>query len=124
MILILVYSIVVAEMNHDSSGEESLAASSIVVAPTIDLPTLTSRPTVATTTLTTPSHPPSDDGSFDSSLSLLDAPSSPSDDEDEAIYRDTRVRLLPTEVQPIQPTTLEQDIEYVVLYDTASSGEE
>lgn len=105
--------------SHESSGEESLAASSVIMPPTIEMPILTSRPTVATSTLTTPSHPLSDDGSFDSSISLLDAPSSPSDEEDEAIYHDTRSRILPVPVAP-EPTTREQDIEYVVLYDTTS----
>lgn len=84
------------------------------------VPALTSAgPTAAATSLTTPSHPPSDDGSFDSDISLLDAPSSPSDEEDEAIYHDTRSRFLPPQVEaPAEPTTIEQDLEYVVLYDS------
>lgn len=112
--------------HNGSSGEESLASSSVIMPPVIEVPTLTSAgPTAEATSLTTPSHPPSDDGSFDSSISLLDAPSSPSDEEDEAIYHDTRSRILPTPAEPTtrtppQATIQEQDIEYVVLYDTSS----
>ncbi|CAL1694541.1 unnamed protein product [Somion occarium] len=114
--------ITVAEMNatNESSGEESLAASSVIMPHVLHVePVFNSAgPSAAATSFTTPSSPPSDDGSFDSSVSLLDAPSSPSDDEDEAIYHDSRSRILPTPAEV--PVTVDHDIEYVVLYDTSS----
>lgn len=69
--------------------------------------------------LTDPSAPLSDDGSFDSSMSLVNVPSSPSiDEEDDEIYQDSRSRIAAS------PTMLERDLEYVVLYDTSSSGDD
>lgn len=110
--------IIVAELDHgeDPSSEESLAASSVIVPPAPSAGAQTHQSTgmsVAPST-TVPSSPLSDDGSFDSSLSLIDAPSSPSiASADDEIFQDSREAA-----SPVDPT---RDMEYVVLYDTTSS---
>ncbi|KAL4246320.1 hypothetical protein ABKN59_008948 [Abortiporus biennis] len=115
--------ITVAEMDKpasSSSGEDSLAASSVIMPRSLEdvTPSFPSGdPSARASSLTIPSNPPSDDGSFDSSVSLIDAPMS-SDDEDEAIYQDSRSRVL------VPPTGNNHDQEYIVLYDTGSSEED
>lgn len=52
-------------------------------------------------------------------MSLIDVPSSPSiEEEDEDIFQDSRSRVAPSPAEP------NNDIEYVVLYDTTSSEED
>lgn len=79
--------------------------------------TIDSAPTLS---VTLPSIPPSETGSFDSSISLVDAPVSPldDDDDDEAIYEDSRSHVVVSPVQRVQ------EVEYVLLYDSASSEDE
>lgn len=92
-----------------------MASSSVIMPRPLDhAMSATNMPGSASST-TIPSAPPSDDGSFESSISLINAPSSPSIGEDEAIYEDSRAS-----VHLEHP----RDMEYVVLYDTTSSSEE
>ena len=109
------------------SSDESLAASSIIMppAPSVGANTQTSTNTGAPRSPTILTAPASDDGSYDSSMSLIDPPSSPSiedidgleDDEDEDIFQDSREVV-------VSPTDAPHDVEYVVLYDTSSSEDE
>ncbi|THH02356.1 hypothetical protein EW026_g520 [Hermanssonia centrifuga] len=107
--------IVVAEVN-DEAGEESLAASSVIMPPAPSAPSArtNTRESVVPSTFSTPS---SDDGSFDSSMSLINVPSSPSGEDDD-LYQDSRARI------HASPLETHRDLEYVVLYDTASSEDE
>ncbi|GJE89466.1 ZZ-type zinc finger-containing protein [Phanerochaete sordida] len=110
--------IVVAEMDHsdDPSSEESLAASSVIVPPAPSAGART-HPSESAPATTVPSSPLSDDGSFDSSLSLIDAPSSPSiASADDEIFQDSR-----SAVDAASLADAARDMEYVVLYDTTSS---
>lgn len=113
----------VAELTHqDDASDESLAASSVIMppAPSAGAGTQTSTRLSIITSTTVPSSPASDDGSFDSSMSLIDAPSSPSIEglDDEDIFQDSREIV----VSPANEAS--HDIEYVVLYDTSSSEDE
>jgi next to BRCA1 gene 1 protein len=121
-----IYSIVVAEpvQADEQSSDESLAASSVIMPPAPSAHSIgaTTRASanisVPGTSISIPSTPPSDDGSFDSSISLINIPSSPSiNDEDDEDYQDSRSRLASVATSP---AILERDLEYVVLYDTSS----
>ncbi|KIP11681.1 hypothetical protein PHLGIDRAFT_10460 [Phlebiopsis gigantea 11061_1 CR5-6] len=119
----------VAEPSADKeSSDESLAASSVIMppAPSAGAKTPASAHTggSALPSPTILTGPPSDDGSYASSMSLIDAPSSPSiedidelEEEDEDIFQDSREVV-------VSPTDAPRDIEYVVLYDTSSSEDE
>ncbi|THH31949.1 hypothetical protein EUX98_g2227 [Antrodiella citrinella] len=110
--------ITVAEMNRPeskSSGEDSLASSSVIMPRPLESIAATANAPGSGSSITVLSNPPSDDGSFESSISLLDAPSSPSVEGDDAIYEDSR-----TNAAVNRP----RDLEYVVLYDTSSSEED
>lgn len=114
LMLTAVNSIVVVE-THEESSDESLAASSVIMPPP---PSLTADTQLSTqssvpTSLTAPSGPLSDDGSLDSSISLVDLPS-PSISDDEEIYHDSRASA---------PADQTGDAEYIVLYDTSSEDE-
>lgn len=114
--------IVVVEVNDDTS-DESLAASSIIIpsapsAPSGDAGTRTvSVESSLPASVTAPSGALSDDGSFDSSISLIDVPSSPSANDDDDLYQDSRTHIT-------SPVGRSNEVEYVVLYDTSSSEEE
>ena len=71
---------------------------------------------VPTTSLTIPSGPSSEDGSSESSASLVDAPASSVSEEDEVAYELSRSQ--------IAPAARQQEIEYVMLYDSSESEEE
>lgn len=73
--------------------------------------------TAHTLSVTIPSGPPSDSGSFDSSISLVDAPTSPISDDDEAVYEDSRSHVTP-------PSARVQDVEYVMLYESSSEDDQ
>ncbi len=80
----------------------------------------------AGTSITIPSAPRSDNGSdisFDSSISLINIPSSPSVDDDDEVYQDSRshVEVAASSIVP-SPAVIERDLEYVVLYDTSSNS--
>ncbi|EKM61508.1 uncharacterized protein PHACADRAFT_112173 [Phanerochaete carnosa HHB-10118-sp] len=111
--------IVVVEPDHseDPSSEESLAASSVIVPPAPSAGAQTRESTGVSAAASVPSSPLSEDGSFDSSLSLIDAPSSPSiASADDVIFQDSREA-----VDATSPADVSRDMEYVVLYDTTSS---
>ena len=114
----------VAEPAHkDDASDGSLAASSVIMppVPSTGAETHASAGVSVGPSTTAPSSPASDDGSFDSSMSLIDAPSSPSIDaidDDEDIFQDSReIVVSPNNEAP-------RDLEYVVLYDTSSSEDE
>lgn len=123
--------ITVAEMTRAmsalSNDDHSLASSSIIMPQPAEgasagLPTVVdehfatadSAPTVSATL---PSSPPSEDGSFDSSVSV-DAPDSPLSDEEEEMYEDSRSHMVAA------PNARVQDPDYVLLYDSASSEDD
>lgn len=114
-------------MSALSNDDHSLASSSIIMPQPAEgasagLPTVVdehfatadSAPTVSATL---PSSPPSEDGSFDSSVSV-DAPDSPLSDEEEEMYEDSRSHMVAA------PNARVQDPDYVLLYDSASSEDD
>jgi next-to-BRCA1 protein 1 len=64
----------------------------------------------------------SDMGSDSSSVSLISMPSSPSDDEDEALFHDSRSQT--TADRAAVAATPTSGLDYVMLYDDNSSSEE
>ena len=106
-------SIVVVE-THEESSEESLAASSVIMPPPPSLTTADTRASTQSVVRTgvTFSSGSSDNGSIDSSISLVDVPS-PSISDDEEIYHDIRA----------VPANETQDAGYIVLYDTSSEDD-
>ena len=122
-------SIIVAEATQadEHSSDESLAASSVIMPPAPSLGAASGATrasagmSIPTSSLTIPSAPPSDDGSFDSSISLINIPSSPSIDDDDEDYQDSRSRIATV---PPSPAAIERDLEYVVLYETSTSESE
>lgn len=116
--------ILVVEMNDSNSDNsaESLASSVVIMPQPLDrnLTTVGSGEQSAPTSgpalsFTIPSGPPSEDGSFASSASLINVPSSPEDEEDDAAFEDSRSHIIES------PLEHPRDLEYVVLYDTSSS---
>ncbi|KAI0363146.1 hypothetical protein BV20DRAFT_975992 [Pilatotrama ljubarskyi] len=111
--------ITVAELNESSS--ESLASSSVIMPQTAPQPSSTRSASehrhtrISTPSMTLPSGPPSEGGS---SVSLIDVPSSgSSSSSDDAIYEDSRSRVL------VSPALTHQDAEYVMLFDSSSEDE-
>ncbi|KAI0361037.1 hypothetical protein OH77DRAFT_1417236 [Trametes cingulata] len=111
--------ITVAELNESSS--ESLASSSVIMPQTAPQPPSTRSAAehvytrLSTPSMTLPSAPPSEGGS---SVSLIDIPSSSSSSSsDDAIYEDSRSRVL------VSPALTPQDVEYVMLFDSSSEDE-
>lgn len=112
--------------NEKDSSDESLAASSVIMplVPSAGTETRVSANARTSAPLSAPSLltvSGSEDGSLDSSVSLVDAPSSPSiedidgfDDDEEDIFQDSREVV-------VSPTEPQREQEYVVLYDTSSS---
>ncbi|KAH8099823.1 hypothetical protein BXZ70DRAFT_894348 [Cristinia sonorae] len=114
----------VAEMNRpasQTSDQDSLASSSVIMPRTLEeINTAVASASNARTSMssiTIPSNPPSDDGSFESSISLINVPSSPSIGDDDIIYEDSRVNAVG------DGDGAPRDLEYVVLYDTSSDDE-
>ncbi|KAF7798519.1 hypothetical protein EIP86_009740 [Pleurotus ostreatoroseus] len=103
--------IVVVE-THEETSEESLAASSVIMPPPPSLTTADTRAYTQSVARLTFSSGTSDNGSIDSSISLVDVPS-PSISDDEEIYHDIRA----------VPANETQDAEYIVLYDTSSEDD-
>ena len=103
---------------NEPSSDESLAASSIIMPQSI--PGSATAPTTierrfSGSSASIPSAPLSEGGS---SISLLDIPSSnSSDDDDDAVYEDSRSRVLPT------PEPHAQDVEYVMLFESSSEDD-
>jgi len=116
----------VAEMNKPASrhsGEGSLDSSTVIMPQSVDASEHGSSsvaPPASVSSVTIPSNPPSDDGSFDSSVSLIEVPSDDEDDAmyEDAMYEDSRSRVI------VSPVPRARELDYVVLYDTSSSGED
>ena len=114
-----------------STTDESLAASSVIMpqaahvagAPRVVLPpraaTNLSEPTLS---ITIPSGPPSETDSFESSISLVDAPSSPISDDIESYYREVREHAAATRptAPPAGPV---REGDYVMLFDSSSEDD-
>ena len=101
---------------NEPSSDESLAASSVIMPNSVSLPGSAHTNTVhrfSTSSMSFPSAPPSE---VDSSVSLLDVPSSNSSDDD-AIYEDSRSQVIASPEAP-------QDVEYVMLFDSSSSEDD
>jgi len=121
--------ITVAEVTRARSAlstDESLASSSVIMpqaaqdadGPRVVLPPRTgTAPSEPTLSVTMPSSPHSDTDSFDSSISLVDAPSSPISDDLEEYFREVREHVS----RPTATAQRAQEPEYVMLYDSASS---
>ena len=112
------FSITVAEM-HDPSSDESLAASSVImpeIAPQATAPSGIERQ-FSISSMTVLSALSSES---DSSVSLLDVPSSNSsddDDDDDAAYEDSRSQVITSPVEHAQ------DVEYVMLFESSSESD-
>lgn len=109
---------------------ESLASSVIMPHPASERKGLSSPSIPVQESATVASGSPSSvhsDSSFESSVSLIDAPVSDAGDFDDAVYEDSVSQIvvaLPSAQRTApEPNTL-QDIEYVMLYDSASSEDE
>lgn len=93
-------------------------AAQVADAPRVILPLRAStNPSEPALSVTIPSGPPSDTDSFDSSISLVDAPSSPMSDDIESYYQEIREQARPTAAS-VRPA---QEADYVMLYDSSSS---
>ncbi|KAF8167336.1 hypothetical protein B0H34DRAFT_681448 [Crassisporium funariophilum] len=122
----------VVESDSHHSSDESMAASSII------MPTASSAPQsehIASTTVQSVSAPStmatddnlSDAGSDNSSISLISMPSSPSDDEDEALWHDSRSQTTAERAAAAAASaagTPASAMDFVMLYDDNSSSEE
>ena len=112
-----------------STTDESLAASSVIMpqaaqvddAPRVVLPPrLATNPSEPTLSVTIPSGPPSETDSFESSISLVDAPESPISEELEAYYREVREHAVVVAPPAIVLRPVHEG-DYVMLYDSSSS---
>ena len=124
----LTFRINVVESDSHHSSDDSMAASSIIMP---DASSSTQRsehvpsPTIrsaASTTVTDDNV--SDVGSDSSSVSLISMPSSPSDDEDEALFHDCRSQTVAERAPAAPDATTTTGMDYVMLYDDNSSSEE
>ena len=68
----------------------------------------------SSSSITIPSAPPSEGGS---SISLLDVPSINSSDDDDAVYEDSRSRVISS------PEIRAEDVEYVMLFESSSEDD-
>ena len=106
---------------HDPSSDESLAASSVImpeIAPQATAPSGIERQ-FSVSSMTVLSALSSES---DSSVSLLDVPSSNSsddddDDDDDAAYEDSRSQVITSPVEHAQ------DVEYVMLFESSSESD-
>lgn len=118
----------VVESDSHHSSDDSMAASSIIMP--LSSPSAQQSEHIPSTTvhsLSGVSTIVTDDGiseidSDSSSVSLISMPSSPSDDEDEALFHDSRSQTTADRVAAATATTSGMD--YVMLYDDNSSSEE
>ena len=118
----------VVESDSHHSSDDSMAASSIIMP--LSSPSAQQSEHVASTTvrsLSGVSTIVTDDSisemdSDSGSVSLISMPSSPSDDEDEALFHDSRSQTTADRVADATATTSGMD--YVMLYDDNSSSEE
>ena len=119
----------VVESDSHHSSDDSMAASSIIMP--ISSPCAQQSEHVSSTTvhsLSGVSTIVTDDGiseidSDASSVSLISMPSSPSDDEDEALFHDSRSQTTADRAAAATGTPA-SGMDYVMLYDDNSSSEE
>ena len=117
----------VVESDSHHSSDDSMAASSIIMP--LSSPSAQQSEHVASTTvrsLSGVSTIVTDDSisemdSDSGSVSLISMPSSPSDDEDEALFHDSRSQ---TADRVAAATATTSGMDYVMLYDDNSSSEE
>ena len=121
----------VVESDSHHSSDDSMAASSIIMP--ISPPSAQQSEHVSSNTvhsLSAVSTVVTDDGiseigSDSSSVSLISMPSSPSDDEDEALFHDSRSQTTAERDAAAAPTVSPTSgMDYVMLYDDNSSSEE
>ena len=121
----------VVESNSYHSSDDSMAASSIIMPGAS--PSAQQSEHVASTTihsLSPPSTIVTDDDisevdSDGTSVSLISMPSSPSDDEDEALFHDSRSQATADRAAAAAGTVASAaGMDYVMLYDDNSSSEE
>lgn len=120
----------VVESDSHHSSDDSMAASSIIMP--ISCPSTQQSEHVPSTTvhsLSGVSTIVTDDGiseigSDSSSVSLISMPSSPSDDEDEALFYDSRSQATADRVAAVPSAMPTSGMDYVMLYDDNSSSEE
>jgi len=116
----------VVESDSHHSSNDSMAASSVImpISPSAQqsehVPSTTVHSLSAVSTIVTDDSV-SEIGSDSSSLSLISVPSSPSDDEDEALFHDSRSQ---TTADRGAATATNSGMDYVMLYDDNSSSEE
>ena len=119
----------VVESDSHHTSDDSMAASSIIMpaaSPSaqqsehVPSTTVHSLSAISTATL---DDDVSEIGSEGYSVSLISMPSSPSDDEDEALFHDSRSRTM-AERAAAAATTPASGMDYVMLYDDNSSSEE
>jgi next-to-BRCA1 protein 1 len=122
----------VVESDSHHSSDDAMAASSIIMPDASSsaqrsehVPSTTVHSLSATSTIVTEDNV-SDIGSDSSSVSLISMPSSPSDDEDEALFHDSRSQTMAERASalPAAPTAATSGMDYVMLYDDNSSSEE
>ncbi|KII93409.1 hypothetical protein PLICRDRAFT_35617 [Plicaturopsis crispa FD-325 SS-3] len=123
----LLVTVKVVEANHltadGSSGEDSLASSVVIMPQSASSSPVregSAQASPSTSPVTAPSHPSSAyEGSDDGSeISVISMPSS-SDDEDDAIWEDSRSHVVVSPREHVRA-----GMEYVLLYDENSSEEE
>ncbi|PCH34161.1 hypothetical protein WOLCODRAFT_160653 [Wolfiporia cocos MD-104 SS10] len=125
--------ITVAEVTRTGSAlsaDHSLASSSVIMPqPVQDQPASPAAPrpqrsdttgSEFTVSVTVPSRPSSDTGSFNSSISLVDVPASPVSDDDDAVYEHSRSVVV---TNPADRVNRVQDVEYVMLYESSSEDD-
>jgi next to BRCA1 gene 1 protein len=123
----------VVESDSHHSSNDSMAASSIIMphaSPSArqseHVPSITVHSLSAASTIVT-DDTVSEIGSDSSSVSLISMPSSPSDDEDEALFHDSRSQTTAERAAAAAAAasaTPTSGMDYVMLYDDNSSSEE
>ena len=118
----------VVESDSHHTSDDSMAASSVImpISPSAQqsehVPSTTVHSLSAASTIVTDDSI-SEIGSDSSSVSLISMPSSPSDDEDEALFHDSRSHTTADRAAAATATPA-SGMDYVMLYDDNSSSEE
>jgi next to BRCA1 gene 1 protein len=115
----------VVESDSHHTSDDSMAASSIIMPSAQQSEhastTVHSLSAISTATM---DDDVSEIGSESYSVSLISMPSSPSDDEDEALFHDSRSRTTAERAAAAAATPTASGMDYVMLYDDNSSSEE
>lgn len=127
--LLMTRRINVVESDSHHSSDDSMAASSIIMpnSPSAQqsehVPSTTVHSASAVSTIVTDDSI-SEIGSDNSSVFMISMPSSPSDDEDEALFHDSRSQNTADRAVGTVTATHASGMDYVMLYDDNSSSEE